>query len=161
MTSLPNLKFSQVTSLPKNFFFFIAQTSCRRVLSLTRCLGGIMADRRFVPSANSPPDISPSAKCPVASCHVPLLLYILYFNAGILRPTSNFTSDEYRAWLSRTPSTSAIYDQLKSNRDNTLLRQKSRFTFSAENLPERTRQVTFTETYTIESFPAIYTKIQF
>lgn len=64
----------------------------------------------------------------------------MYF-IGMLPNTSVFTSDEYRAWLSRTPSTSAIYDRLKSNRDSSLLRQKGRFTFSAENLPERTRQV--------------------
>lgn len=62
--------------------------------------------------------------------------------AGNFLPTTSvFTSDEYRAWLSRTPSTSAIYDKLKYNRDNSLLRQKNRFTYSAENLPERTRQV--------------------
>ncbi|XP_054276638.1 rho GTPase-activating protein 100F-like [Macrosteles quadrilineatus] len=53
-------------------------------------------------------------------------------------------ADEYRAWLSRAPSTSAIYERIRA-RDNitsaSVLRQKGqRFTFSAENLPERTRQ---------------------
>ncbi|XP_065214984.1 rho GTPase-activating protein 100F isoform X2 [Planococcus citri] len=62
------------------------------------------------------------------------------FKKRMLPTTNVFTADEYRAWLSRTPSTSAIYDRLKSNRDSSLLRQKGRFTFSAENLPERTRQ---------------------
>lgn len=68
-------------------------------------------------------------------------MYHWLISGNFLPTTSVFTADEYRAWLSRTPSTSAIYDKLKSNRDNSLLRQKNRFTFSAENLPERTRQV--------------------
>lgn len=67
-------------------------------------------------------------------------IYRNYISIGF-PTTSVFTADEYRAWLTRTPSTSAIYDRLKSNRDSSLLRQKGRFTFSAENLPERTRQV--------------------
>lgn len=56
---------------------------------------------------------------------------------------SVFTADEYRAWLSRTPSTSAIYDRIRAGKDGMLRQQKAaqRFTFSAENLPERTRQV--------------------
>ncbi len=61
-----------------------------------------------------------------------------------LNSTSNvFTSDEYRAWLSRTPSTSAIYDKLKYNRESAFLRQKNRFTFSAENIPEKTGLVKY------------------
>ncbi|KAG8287445.1 activation of GTPase activity protein, partial [Homalodisca vitripennis] len=50
--------------------------------------------------------------------------------------------DEYRAWLSRAPSTSAIYERIRAGRDGMLRQQKAaqRFTFSAENLPERTRQ---------------------
>ncbi|RZF36635.1 hypothetical protein LSTR_LSTR007338, partial [Laodelphax striatellus] len=58
---------------------------------------------------------------------------------------SVFTADEYRAWLSRAPSTSAIYDRIRaaSNASSagTIKGQRAqRFTFSAENLPERTRQ---------------------
>uniref|UniRef100_A0A1B6E2F1 Rho-GAP domain-containing protein n=1 Tax=Clastoptera arizonana TaxID=38151 RepID=A0A1B6E2F1_9HEMI len=55
---------------------------------------------------------------------------------------SVFTADEYRAWLSRAPSTSAIYERIRAGRDSALRQQKAaqRFTFSAENLPERTRQ---------------------
>lgn len=55
---------------------------------------------------------------------------------------SVFSADEYRAWLSRAPSTSAIYERIRA-RDSLLRQQKAaqRFTFSAENLPERTRQV--------------------
>ncbi|XP_050435790.1 rho GTPase-activating protein 100F-like isoform X2 [Adelges cooleyi] len=53
---------------------------------------------------------------------------------------SVFTADEYRAWMSRAPSTSAIYDRIRNVCDSSLKQQKvQRFTFSAENLPERTR----------------------
>lgn len=53
---------------------------------------------------------------------------------------SVFTADEYRAWMSRAPSTSAIYDRVRGACDPSLKQQKmQRFTFSAENLPERTR----------------------
>lgn len=57
---------------------------------------------------------------------------------------SVFSADEYRAWLSRAPSTSAIYERIRA-RDSLLRQQKAaqRFTFSAENLPERTRQVSW------------------
>lgn len=52
---------------------------------------------------------------------------------------SVFTADEYRTWLSRAPSSSAIYS---AARGAPLLGQKAqRFTFSAENLPQRARQV--------------------
>ncbi|XP_052120134.1 rho GTPase-activating protein 100F isoform X1 [Frankliniella occidentalis] len=48
---------------------------------------------------------------------------------------SVFTADEYRAWLQRTPSTSAIYERIRANRDAALAHQRaSRLTFSAENL---------------------------
>ncbi|CAB3385313.1 Hypothetical predicted protein [Cloeon dipterum] len=53
---------------------------------------------------------------------------------------SIFTSEEYRTWMQRTPSTSAIYDRLRaSGRSNSLASDilsthRPRFTFSAENL---------------------------
>jgi len=56
---------------------------------------------------------------------------------------SIFTSDEYRAWMQRTPSTSAIYDRLRhssaatgrsSAASDILSTHRPRFTFSAENL---------------------------
>ncbi|XP_039296189.1 rho GTPase-activating protein 100F isoform X2 [Nilaparvata lugens] len=60
---------------------------------------------------------------------------------------SVFTADEYRAWLSRAPSTSAIYDRIRAAQGSGTTSLSSikgqraqRFTFSAENLPERTRQ---------------------
>lgn len=57
---------------------------------------------------------------------------------------SVFTADEYRAWLQRTPSTSAIYERIRANRDAALAHQRaSRLTFSAENLNllDRAREV--------------------
>ncbi|CAL8093365.1 unnamed protein product [Orchesella dallaii] len=43
---------------------------------------------------------------------------------------------EYRAWMTRAPSTSAIYERLKTSRDSDLLQAQkaAKFTFSAENL---------------------------
>ncbi|KAJ8688021.1 hypothetical protein QAD02_023816, partial [Eretmocerus hayati] len=40
-----------------------------------------------------------------------------------------FTSDEYRAWLSRTPSTSALYEQFRPSSH-----RPPRYTYSAENI---------------------------
>ncbi|GLV44424.1 Rho GTPase activating protein at 100F [Carabus blaptoides fortunei] len=48
--------------------------------------------------------------------------------------SSVFTSDEYRAWLSRTPSTSAIYEQIRASRDVLNQQRAARFTYSAENI---------------------------
>ncbi|KAF5284035.1 hypothetical protein FQR65_LT13617, partial [Abscondita terminalis] len=48
--------------------------------------------------------------------------------------TSVFTSDEYRQWLSRTPSTSAIYEQIRASRDVLNQQRAARFTYSAENI---------------------------
>ncbi|XP_018910340.1 rho GTPase-activating protein 100F isoform X3 [Bemisia tabaci] len=63
---------------------------------------------------------------------------------------SVFTSDEYRAWLSRTPSTSAIYDRLRAGQQ-----KAQRFTFSAENLPERTRQSELLASYRSSGLSAL------
>lgn len=52
-----------------------------------------------------------------------------------------FTSDEYRAWLSRTPSTSAIYEQIRASRDVLNQQRAARFTFSAENIHDALKQV--------------------
>ncbi|XP_069193367.1 rho GTPase-activating protein 100F isoform X5 [Procambarus clarkii] len=54
---------------------------------------------------------------------------------------SIFTSDEYRAWMSRAPSTSAIYERIRQSHE-TLRSQRGglRFTYSAENLTEKTRE---------------------
>ncbi|KAK8729606.1 hypothetical protein OTU49_008561, partial [Cherax quadricarinatus] len=53
---------------------------------------------------------------------------------------SIFTSDEYRVWLSRAPSTSAIYERIRQSHE-TIRSQRGglRFTYSAENLTEKTR----------------------
>ncbi|KAK7072793.1 hypothetical protein SK128_016473 [Halocaridina rubra] len=62
-------------------------------------------------------------------------------NTRIPASPSIFTSDEYRAWLSRAPSTSAIYERIRKSHE-TLRSQRGglRFTFSAENLTEKTRE---------------------
>ncbi|BES99773.1 Rho-GTPase-activating protein [Nesidiocoris tenuis] len=52
-------------------------------------------------------------------------------------------ADEYRAWLSRAPSSSAIYQSVSRGAGGSLLasqKASQRFAFSSENLPQRTRQ---------------------
>ncbi|TGZ36946.1 Uncharacterized protein DBV15_10247 [Temnothorax longispinosus] len=49
---------------------------------------------------------------------------------------SVFTSDEYRAWLSRTPSTSALYEQIRATTS-----RPPRYTYSAENIHAAVNQV--------------------
>ncbi|XP_068247813.1 rho GTPase-activating protein 100F isoform X2 [Palaemon carinicauda] len=65
----------------------------------------------------------------------------LFTHARLPASPSIFTSDEYRAWLSRAPSTSAIYERIRKSHE-TLRSQRGglRFTFSAENLTEKTRE---------------------
>ncbi|XP_071544863.1 rho GTPase-activating protein 100F isoform X4 [Panulirus ornatus] len=64
----------------------------------------------------------------------------LYTHARLPASPSIFTSDEYRAWMSRAPSTSAIYERIRQSHE-TLRSQRGglRFTYSAENLTEKTR----------------------
>ncbi|XP_044579356.1 rho GTPase-activating protein 100F isoform X2 [Cotesia glomerata] len=50
---------------------------------------------------------------------------------------SVFTSDEYRAWLSRTPSTSALYEQIRATTS-----RPPRYTYSAENIHAAVNQKT-------------------
>ncbi|KAL7302156.1 hypothetical protein TKK_0005379 [Trichogramma kaykai] len=52
--------------------------------------------------------------------------------------TSVFTSDEYKAWLSRTPSTSALYDQIRSTSS-----RPPRYTYSAENIHAAVNQADY------------------
>ncbi|XP_023245907.1 rho GTPase-activating protein 100F [Copidosoma floridanum] len=51
---------------------------------------------------------------------------------------SIFTSDEYRAWLSRTPSTSALYEQIRSTAN-----RPPRYTYSAENIHAAVNQADY------------------
>ncbi|XP_031776722.1 rho GTPase-activating protein 100F isoform X3 [Nasonia vitripennis] len=51
---------------------------------------------------------------------------------------SVFTSDEYRAWLSRTPSTSALYEQIRSTSN-----RPPRYTYSAENIHAAVNQADY------------------
>ncbi|XP_066582839.1 rho GTPase-activating protein 100F isoform X2 [Prorops nasuta] len=55
---------------------------------------------------------------------------------------SVFTSDEYRAWLSRTPSTSALYEQIRATSN-----RAPRYTYSAENIHAAVKQAEYAGTY--------------
>ena len=73
---------------------------------------------------------------------------ILFLSTGRI-PSSVFTSDEYRSWLTRAPSTTAIYDRIRRGPGGqsgaaTPVRGKAggiRFTYSADNLTDRSRDV--------------------
>lgn len=63
------------------------------------------------------------------------IFYCIFRSKGrIPSSPSIFTSDEYRQWLSRTPSTSAIYEQIRASRDVLNQQRAARFTYSAENI---------------------------
>lgn len=65
------------------------------------------------------------------------LRILLITTAGrIPSSPSVFTSDEYRAWLSRTPSTSALYEQIRATTT-----RPPRYTYSAENIHAAANQV--------------------
>ncbi|KAK0166805.1 hypothetical protein PV327_004288 [Microctonus hyperodae] len=51
---------------------------------------------------------------------------------------SVFTSDEYRAWMSRTPSTSALYEQIRATTT-----RPPRYTYSAENIHAAVNQADY------------------
>lgn len=54
---------------------------------------------------------------------------------------SIFTSDEYRAWLRRAPSSSAIVDQMRMSRDLLNQQRAHRFSCSAENIHDALKNV--------------------
>lgn len=54
---------------------------------------------------------------------------------------SIFTSDEYRAWLRRAPSSSAIYEQMRTSRDILNQQRAHRFSCSAENIQDVLKNV--------------------
>ncbi|XP_061392104.1 rho GTPase-activating protein 100F-like isoform X3 [Musca vetustissima] len=54
-------------------------------------------------------------------------------------PQSIFTSDEYRAWLRRAPSSSAIAEQMRMTRDLLNQPRSHRFSCSAENIHDALR----------------------
>lgn len=56
---------------------------------------------------------------------------------------SIFTSDEYRAWLRRAPSSSAIYEQMRTSRDILNQQRAHRFSCSAENIHDALKNVSF------------------
>ncbi|XP_055375732.1 rho GTPase-activating protein 100F isoform X3 [Condylostylus longicornis] len=59
--------------------------------------------------------------------------------AKITASPSIFTSDEYRAWLRRAPSSSAICDQMRMSRDLLAQPRSYRFSCSAENIHDALR----------------------
>lgn len=56
---------------------------------------------------------------------------------------SIFTSDEYRAWLRRAPSSSAICEQMRASRDILNQQRAHRFSCSAENIHDALKNVKF------------------
>lgn len=54
---------------------------------------------------------------------------------------SIFTSDEYRAWLRRAPSSSAICEQMRASRDILNQQRAHRFSCSAENIHDVLKNV--------------------
>lgn len=54
---------------------------------------------------------------------------------------SIFTSDEYRAWLRRAPSSSAICEQMRASRDILNQQRAHRFSCSAENIHDALKNV--------------------
>jgi hypothetical protein len=75
------------------------------------------------------------------------LLYSRGILPGSAAPLSklpgNFTAAEYKAWMQRAPSTSAIYERLRQSRDAIEAHRVAKLTFSAENLVEKAKQVFF------------------
>lgn len=64
---------------------------------------------------------------------------------------SIFTSDEYRAWLRRAPSSSAIYEQMRTSRDILNQQRAHRFSCSAENIHDALKNVSI-NTYQMQLF---------
>ncbi|XP_065372489.1 rho GTPase-activating protein 100F isoform X3 [Calliphora vicina] len=60
---------------------------------------------------------------------------------------SIFTSDEYRAWLRRAPSSSAIAEQMRMTRDLLSQPRSHRFSCSAENIHDALRNVSTENIY--------------
>ncbi|ERL93014.1 hypothetical protein D910_10316 [Dendroctonus ponderosae] len=58
-------------------------------------------------------------------------------------PSIRRDRDEYRQWLSRTPSTSAIYEQIRASRDVLNQQRAARFTYSAENIHDALKNASF------------------
>lgn len=64
-------------------------------------------------------------------------------NRMVAPSPSIFTSDEYRAWLRRAPSSSAIYEQMRTSRDILNQQRAHRFSCSAENIHDALKNVSF------------------
>ncbi|KAJ8946829.1 hypothetical protein NQ318_002109, partial [Aromia moschata] len=107
-----------------NFVYFIideATDACRRSVA-NFLIGALKSDT----ASDSHPNL-PWEPCLNTD------VYRLYRRRLPSSP-SVFSSDEYRQWLSRTPSTSAIYEQIRASRDVLNQQRAARFTYSAENI---------------------------
>lgn len=62
-------------------------------------------------------------------------------NRMVAPSPSIFTSDEYRAWMRRAPSSSAIYEQMRTSRDILNQQRAHRFSCSAENIHDALKNV--------------------
>lgn len=72
---------------------------------------------------------------------------------------SIFTSDEYRAWLRRAPSSSAIYEQMRTSRDILNQQRAHRFSCSAENIHDALKNVSENRTNESNDSTSITDKI--
>lgn len=61
----------------------------------------------------------------------------------VMASPSMFSSEEYRAWLRRAPSSSAIAEQMRITRDLLNLPRSQRFSCSAENIHDALRNVSY------------------
>jgi Rho GTPase-activating protein SYDE len=73
------------------------------------------------------------------------MINLILFSTDIRQKLSNnpsiFTSDEYRAWLRRAPSSSAICEQMRASRDILNQQRAHRFSCSAENIHDALKNV--------------------
>lgn len=76
----------------------------------------------------------------VACCHKFNFIFV-DLRSRMANNPSIFTSDEYRAWLRRAPSSSAICEQMRASRDILNQQRAHRFSCSAENIHDALKHV--------------------
>ena len=84
---------------------------------------------------------------------------IASFHARMSAATpSVFTAAEYKAWMQRAPSTSAIYERLRQSREALEAQRAAKLTFSAENITDKTKQVKlfFCEVFFVKFFEVFF-----
>lgn len=72
-----------------------------------------------------------------------------------------FTSDEYKAWLRRAPSSSAICEQMRMSRDILNQQRAHRFSCSAENIHDVLKNVSIVTGHSLPETCDIYSIIYF